>query len=83
MLFRSHVSAFEIVGQLNIHAEICDRMLLKTTAILNANRMAQVFDANFVDRDVAGVGTALNVSNFRHSNVSGFGIWHVRKDRDR
>ena len=59
------MGALEVVRQLHIHVELGDRVLLALAAIFHPNRVAYVLDAYLVDRDIAGIGAALDVHNLR------------------
>ena len=48
-----HVRALEIVGQVHVHVEIGDGVLLAAGAVLDLDRMADVLDADPVDRNSA------------------------------
>ena len=58
-----HMSALEVVGQIDIHVKRGDGVLLALAAVLDAHRMANVFNAHFVYGNAAGVGAALYVGN--------------------
>ena len=58
-----HVSALEVVGEIDVHVEISNSVLLTTTAIFNSDWMTYVFDSYLIYRNMAGIFTALNVSN--------------------
>jgi hypothetical protein len=51
----AHVCALEIVRQVNIHANGCDRILVLICLVENANRKAQVANANLVNAQVSVV----------------------------
>jgi hypothetical protein len=74
-----HVRAFEVVRQVHIHVEIRDGVLLAAGAILHLDRVIDVLDAHFVDRDLARVGMALHVLHGLHIRfLDGHGDIHIR-----
>ena len=56
-----HVRALEIVGQVDVHVEGRDRVLVADGAVLDPHRVAQLLDPDAVDGDPARVGAALHV----------------------
>ena len=76
-----HVRALEVVGQVHVHVEVRDRVLLAARAVLDPHRVADVLDADAVDRDPAGVGAALHVldqrGDARWSQVAGCHEWNA------
>ncbi len=56
-----HVRAFEVVGQIHVHVEIRDGVLLAAGAILHLDRMIDVLDADLVDRYLTRISMALHV----------------------
>ena len=66
------MSAFEIMGQLNIHTKVGNSVLIMATPILNTDRMTEIFDADFVDGDISSLRTPLNVFDFIHVVRFGF-----------
>ena len=72
-----HMRAFEIVRQFHIHVEVRHSMLIQTIAVLDSNRVAQIFYANLVDSDVPAVWTALNVRNLSPGGMGVVGVEHV------
>jgi hypothetical protein len=56
-----HVRAFEVVGQVHVHVESRNGVLLAGGAVLDAHRMGDVLDADAVDGDTAGIHPALDV----------------------
>jgi hypothetical protein len=56
-----HVRAFKIVWQVHVHIESGDGVLHAHALVFNDNGMADAFDANFIDCQVAGVRAALYV----------------------
>ncbi len=53
-----HVRALEVVRQVHVHVEGRDGVLLAGRAVLDPDRMADVLDADAVDRNAARVGAA-------------------------
>jgi hypothetical protein len=49
-----HVRALEVVRQVHVHVEVRDRVLLAARAVLDPDRVADVLDADLVDRDAGG-----------------------------
>jgi len=58
-----HVRALEVVGRYTYMFEVGDGVLLALAAVLDAHRVADVLDANAVDRDAARVRAALHVGD--------------------
>ncbi len=58
-----HVGALEVMRQIHIHVEAGDGVLFAAAAIKNANRVANVFDTDLIDRDVTGIFAVLHVFN--------------------
>ncbi len=56
-----HVRALEVMGQVYIHIEVGDGVLFTLAAVFDADRVTDVLDAYFVDRDATGVGAALDI----------------------
>ncbi len=61
-----HVRAFEIVRQIDVHVEIGDGVLFAAGAVLHLDRVIDVLDADFVDRNLTRVGMALHVLHGLH-----------------
>ena len=59
-----HVRALEVVGQAHVHVEVRDGVLLAGRAVLHPHRVADVLDADAVDRQPARVGAPLHVLDF-------------------
>src|SRR5258708_23971385 len=73
-----HVRALEVMGQVHVHVEGRDRVLLAGRAVLDAHRMADVLDADAVDGNAARVHAALHILDAElaavtidHGNVHG------------
>jgi hypothetical protein len=73
-----HVRALEIVGEVHVHVEIRDRVLLAPGAVLDPNGMEDVLDADLVDGYPAGVGVALDILDGGHGGLLGGGYGHFR-----
>ena len=58
-----HVRALEIVGQVHVHVEVGNGVLLTARTVLHAHRVQDFLHANPVDGNLAGIGTALHVFN--------------------
>ena len=58
-----HVRALEVVGQVHVHVEVGDGVLLAARTVLNAHRVKDFFHANAVDGNLTGIGTVLYVFN--------------------
>ena len=53
-----HVRALEIVRQMHVHVEHGDGVLHAPAAVAHLDRMADILDADLVDRQLAGVGAS-------------------------
>src|ERR1039458_277821 len=62
-----HVRAFEVVRQMHVHVESGDGVLHTDTLVFDLDRMADTFDADAIDRQVARISRTLHVGNK---------IWH-------
>lgn len=58
-----HMRAFEIVRQMHIHVESGNRVLHADALVLDHDRMADAFDADAIDGDLAQVSRALHVGD--------------------
>ncbi len=56
-----HMRALEVVRQVHVHVEGGHGVLLAGRAVLDLDRMADVLDADAVDRNPAGIGARLHV----------------------
>src|SRR3984885_830081 len=56
-----HVRALEVMGQVHVHVERGDRVLLAGGAVLDPHRVRDVLDAYPVDRNAPRVGAALHI----------------------
>src|ERR1017187_9664081 len=68
-----HVRALEVMRQIHVHVEICDRVLFAGGPILHFDRVVDILDPHLVDRDPARVGMALHVLDGRRSGFFGKG----------
>ena len=74
-----HVRALEVVRQIHVHVEICDRVLLAARPILDLDRVINVLDAHPVDGDLPRIGMALHVlDGFSRRLFRGDGDVHVK-----
>jgi hypothetical protein len=56
-----HVRALKIMRQMHVHIKSGDGVLHPHALVFNHHGMANAFNAHLVNRQVAGVGTALHV----------------------
>ena len=59
-----HVSAFEVMGQFNIHIKVRNSMLLTFTSVFNPHRMANVFNPYLINSDLPVIVAALDICYF-------------------
>ena len=57
----THVSAFELVGEVDSKSDGGDGILGSVSTVADDNGVAESFDADFIDPEVAGVGGGLSV----------------------
>ena len=57
----AHVSAFELVGQVDSKSDGGDGILGGVSAVANDDGVAESFDADLIDPEVAGIGGSLGV----------------------
>jgi hypothetical protein len=60
------MGALEIMGQVDLHVETGDGVLLATTAVPDPDGMADVLYTDFVDGYAPDVGTVLHIGNRYH-----------------
>jgi hypothetical protein len=53
--------AFKVVRQIYVHVKGGDGVLLTAVTLPHSDWMANVFDADLIDGDAAGVGTVLHI----------------------
>jgi hypothetical protein len=57
------VGSLKIVREVDVHVEIGNSVLLATATVFDPDWVAYVFDSYLIYRNMAGVFTALNVSD--------------------
>ena len=57
----THVSAFELVGQVDSKSDGGDGILGGVSAVADDDGVAESFDADLIDPEVAGIGGSLGV----------------------
>ena len=63
-LYKSgHVCALKVMGQIYIHIEAGDGVLLIATSVQDPDRMTDIFDTYLVDGNLAGIFAALYVGD--------------------
>ena len=59
-----HVRALEVVGQVNVHVESRNCVLLAIAAVTHANGVTDILDSDLVDGDLACIRATLNILDF-------------------
>jgi len=59
----AHMSAFKTSGQVHVHVDVAHRMLHPAVSVQDGEGIADVFDSNLIDIDVAMVGLILDVNH--------------------
>lgn len=57
----AHVGAFELVGEVDGESDGGDGILGGVGAVANDDGVAEVFDADFIDAEIAGIGGGLGI----------------------
>ena len=57
----THVSAFELVGQVDSKSDGGDGILGGVSAVANDDGVAESFDADLIDPEISGIGRGLGV----------------------
>ena len=57
----AHVSAFVLMGQIDIHIDGGNGVLRSVAPIANRDRISQIFDTDLINRKVAIISLILNV----------------------
>jgi len=73
----THVGALEVMGQVNIHVDARNRLLLLFVLVHDDDRVADILNADLVDGDVAIVVALLHVRHAAGVAGGARGVWRV------